>query len=107
MLLRAAGTSFPTFDKFHARRVFLQDGSSQTINIDVHCGYQGRVGLRYKHVFSYDTDDNQMQFDNQEDKTGLKAVVDLINKDINGWLKPKLEMKPLDKEFLAYADHEL
>ena len=60
MLLRAAGTSFPTFDKFHARRVFLQDGTSQTINIDVHCGYQGRVGLRYKHVFSYDGDDNQM-----------------------------------------------
>jgi hypothetical protein len=42
-----------------------------------------------------------------EEKTGLKAVVELINKDINGWLRPKLESKPLDKEFLAYADHEL
>ena len=37
----------------------------------------------------------------------MKAVVELINKDINGWLRPKLESKPLDKEFLAYADHEL
>ena len=75
------------------------------MNIDVHCGYQGRVGLVYKHVFSYDGEDGSMLFDNEQD--GLKCTCDLINKEINGWLKPKLEEKPLDKEYLAYADHEL
>jgi len=77
------------------------------VSIDVHCAYQGRVGLSYKHVFSYDSEDSQMFFDNAGDQTGLKQFVELINKDINGWMKPKLEEKPLDREYLAYADHEL
>lgn len=54
-LLNSAGTSFPIFDCFKARRVFLADQMTcQSIRVDVYLAYQGRVGLRYKHTFAYD-----------------------------------------------------
>ena len=40
LLLNSAGTSFPTFDCFKARRVFLADSmATQSIRIDVYCAY--------------------------------------------------------------------
>jgi hypothetical protein len=50
-------------------------------------GYQGRSGLRYKHTFSYDTEEiGTMLFDNAEEKTGLTKTCDLINKNMNQFL---------------------
>ena len=40
LLLNSAGTSFPTFDCFKARRVFLADSlTTQSIRVDVYCAY--------------------------------------------------------------------
>ena len=48
-----------------------------------------------------------MLFDNAEEKVGLTTTVDLINGEINDWLRAHMSGKPLDRENLALADEEL
>lgn len=109
MLLQASGTSFPTFDKFQARRVYLQESPTlQTFQIQVYMGYQGRVGLRYKHTFSYDQEElGTMLFDNEGEKTGLSKTCELINVNLNIFLAEKTSCLALDRKNLKEIDEQL
>jgi hypothetical protein len=71
-------------------------------------GYQGRVGLRYKHTFSYDTEETgTMLFDNAEEKTGLTKTCDIINKDVNQFLNERACDLALDRNNLKVVDQHL
>jgi hypothetical protein len=109
LLLKSAGTSFPTFDCFKARRVFLADSvTCQSIRIDVYCAYQGRVGLRYKHTFCYDLEQQEtMIFDSEEEKSGCKQMCDIINGKLSEFLFERLNGRSLDLETLTQADIEM
>ena len=57
-LQKVAPPTFPTFDKFSARRVFLNDNPMMpSIKIHVYLNYQGSVRLAHTHLFAYDEEE--------------------------------------------------
>ena len=57
-LNEASGKQFPIFEKFNARRHFLNDRLDMpSIKIDVFLRYKGRVNLCHTYIFSYDEEE--------------------------------------------------
>ena len=101
-LFAKANKSYPEFDHIAARRVFLHDVSTQTLELKVFLTYQGRTELRHTHLFTFDESQlSNFIWDKPEEKTGLKSVCLLINEDVN------LKLKGLLLEKQVYADNKL
>ena len=81
-LLQQSSKSYPTFDRLHARKVYIQNQPGrQTFKIDVFMTFKGRSGLRAQHVFAFDNEEiDRMLYD---DASGsIKTAIGVINKDI-------------------------
>ena len=87
-LFAKANKSYPEFDHIRARRVFLHDVTTQTLELKVFLTYQGRTELRHTHRFTFDEcQQSDFIWDKPEQKTGLNSVCLLINEDVNLKLK--------------------
>ena len=104
---QSSGTkSFPTFDKLHARRVYLNDNpATQSVAISVYLTYKGRSKLRYRHTVSYDAEEQDLVlYDNPEQKTGLKQGCGMIGNEITETLRLNVQNEPLNLHALEKID---
>lgn len=83
-LFNSASKSYPTFERFEASQIYLNDNlSQQTLKLQVYMSFKGRNELRHTHYFTYD--DCQLQnfsFDSA-DGAGLKRACAFINSRVN------------------------
>lgn len=101
-LFEKANKSYPVFDNIKARKIFLNDLSTVTLELKVFLTYQGRTELRHTHFMTFDeTQLVDFIWDKPEEKTGLQKVCNLVNEDVN------LKMKALVLQNQVYADNKL
>lgn len=54
-LFNSASKSYPTFERFEASQVYLNDNlAQQTLKLQVYMSFKGRNELRHTHIFTYD-----------------------------------------------------
>ena len=69
--------------------------AKQTFKIDVFMTFKGRPGLRYQHVFAFDTEEADRML--VDDANGsIKTSISLINNEVNQVLSVILGSDPLD-----------
>lgn len=60
MLNSAAGIQFPAFEKFTARRYYMNDNPDcPSLRIDVFLRHKGRVNLCHSSIFGYDEEEKK------------------------------------------------
>ena len=81
----ASGLQYPTFEKFNARRTFLNDDLSMpTLRVDVYLSHKGRCIMAHRHIFAYDEEErDQWLWDYPEEKMGLNKACALINGELS------------------------
>lgn len=81
-LLLQSSRSFPTFDRLNARKASVGNQlGKQTLKIDVFLTFKGRPGMRYQHVFAFDTEEaDKMLLDADG---SMRTALGVINKEIN------------------------
>ena len=84
-LIQSAKKSYPVFESFEARKVYLSDSLSHpTLQISVHLNYQGRSGVKHIHNYTYDESQaSHFPWDNADEKSGLTKACGLINDDLS------------------------
>ena len=82
-LLLSAKKSFPTFEKFEAKKVYVQNQLNKyTLKIDVFLNFKGRSSLRYQHTYAFDPEEWDKMLYDEAGQTGLKTAIKLINTEI-------------------------
>ena len=106
MLQQVAPPSYPSFEKFSARRVYLTENTSIcSLKILVYLSYQGQTRMAHTHYFSYDEEERgHFIFDNQEARTGLQKSAQIITNDFTKCLRAQLGSEGLDVENLMRMD---
>ena len=105
-LMNQSTKSFPTFERIHARRVYLSDNpATQSVKIGVYLTYKGRTCLRYKHTVSYDMEEQDLiLFDDQEQKTGMNKGCGMISNEMTETLRLNVANEPLNLQSLEKID---
>ena len=109
MLLSQSRKSYPIFDRLTARRIFVADNPQcETLRISVFLNYQGRSALRFKHNFSFDTEEqDRFLFDNPATKSGLSQGAHMIGNEITETLRLNLGSDPLNIDAFRRIDASL
>ena len=63
--------------------------SKETLLIKVYLQYQGRTECHHEHIHCFDGP-GDLEYDNTEEKTGLKGVCKYINEELNAKMKGML-----------------
>lgn len=80
MLQAVAPPTYPTFGKFSARKVYLNDNPlQQSLKVHVYLNYQGVTRLAHTHTFAYDEEErNHFLFNSPDTKQGLTFACQMI-----------------------------
>jgi len=105
-LQQVAPSTFPTFEKLSARRVYLNDNMvAQSIKLNVYLAYQGQVRLANTVTFAYDEEEKgHFLFNNAETKSGLSNACSMIGKEFTSVIKANMGNEGLTVENLMKVD---